>query len=142
MLCTLVFAIGTFPYALRAVATPWSLAQDTSHKELDTNKWQQHLLFFDILAKNNDDTKCVKSVLTNDNGEARTKRTYISHTRQQSRAHISRLRLTPSSPTIPSIPSVSPPKKKSPHLSPNPHNHSPIKPPPNTWDNRRMWGWL
>ena len=28
MLCTLVIAIGTFPYALRAVATPWSLDQD------------------------------------------------------------------------------------------------------------------
>ena len=28
MLCTLVFAIGTFPYALRAVAIPWSLDQD------------------------------------------------------------------------------------------------------------------
>ena len=30
MLCTLVFAIGTFPYALRAVAIPWSLDQDRS----------------------------------------------------------------------------------------------------------------
>lgn len=30
MLCTLVIAIGTFPYALRAVATPWSLDQDRS----------------------------------------------------------------------------------------------------------------
>ncbi len=28
MLCTLVIAIGTFPYALRAVATPWSLDQN------------------------------------------------------------------------------------------------------------------
>ena len=28
MLCTLVIAIGTFPYALRAVAIPWSLDQD------------------------------------------------------------------------------------------------------------------
>ncbi len=28
MLCTLVIAIGTFPYALRAVATPWSQDQD------------------------------------------------------------------------------------------------------------------
>jgi hypothetical protein len=30
MLCTLVIAIGTFPYALRAVATPWSLDLDRS----------------------------------------------------------------------------------------------------------------
>ena len=30
MLCTLVFAIGTFPYALRTVAIPWSLDQDRS----------------------------------------------------------------------------------------------------------------
>ena len=29
-LCTLVFAIGTFPYALRTVAIPWSLDQDRS----------------------------------------------------------------------------------------------------------------
>jgi hypothetical protein len=28
MLCTLVIAIETFPYALRAVAVPWSLDQD------------------------------------------------------------------------------------------------------------------
>jgi hypothetical protein len=28
MLCTLVIAMGTFPYALRAVAIPWSLDQD------------------------------------------------------------------------------------------------------------------
>ena len=30
MLCTLVIAIGTFPYALRVVAIPWSLDQDRS----------------------------------------------------------------------------------------------------------------
>jgi len=29
-LCTLVFAIGTFPYALRTVAIPWSLDRDRS----------------------------------------------------------------------------------------------------------------
>ena len=28
-LCTLVFAIGTFPYALRTVAIPWSLDRDS-----------------------------------------------------------------------------------------------------------------
>ncbi len=28
MICTLVIAIGTFPYGLRAVAIPWSLDQD------------------------------------------------------------------------------------------------------------------
>ena len=32
MLCTLVIAIGTFPYALRAVAIPWSLDQDNSEQ--------------------------------------------------------------------------------------------------------------
>ena len=32
MLCTLVIAIGTFPYALRAVAIHWSLDQDTLGK--------------------------------------------------------------------------------------------------------------
>jgi hypothetical protein len=30
MLYTLVIAIGTFPYALRAVAIPWSLDQDNN----------------------------------------------------------------------------------------------------------------
>jgi hypothetical protein len=34
MLFTLVIAIGTFPYALRAVAIPWSLDQDSVHSEI------------------------------------------------------------------------------------------------------------
>ena len=35
MLCTLVIVIGTFPYALRAVAIPWSLDQDINNADTD-----------------------------------------------------------------------------------------------------------
>ncbi len=38
MLRTLVIAIGTFPYALRAVAPPWSLDQDIDILK-QSDKW-------------------------------------------------------------------------------------------------------
>ena len=38
MLCTLVIAIGTFPYALRVVTTPWSLDQDKYHETCDSRE--------------------------------------------------------------------------------------------------------
>ncbi len=40
MLCTLVIAIGTFPYALRTVATPWSLDQDRNVRDFERRKDQ------------------------------------------------------------------------------------------------------
>jgi hypothetical protein len=42
MLCTLVIAIGTLPYALRAVATPWSLDQD----KVDHYKPPKNVVYF------------------------------------------------------------------------------------------------
>jgi hypothetical protein len=38
MLCTLVIAIGTFPYGLRVVTTPWSLDQDKYHETCDSRE--------------------------------------------------------------------------------------------------------
>jgi hypothetical protein len=50
MLCTLVIAIGTFPYALRAVATPWSLDQVNLHHYADVcGRMMTHRQMEDIL---------------------------------------------------------------------------------------------